>query len=136
RGQGAELGGVSVFTFDSNGKFLSRIEAKSAALKPGAWRLEQARVYAINSPLKEYETYLLATNLTSEQVRESFATPETVSFWQLPLFIKMADQAGLMAAGYRLQYQLLMARPFLLVAMVLLACSVSLRFFRFGGVPQ
>src|SRR5262249_24654449 len=27
-------------------------------------------------------------------------------------------------------------RPFLLIAMVVLAASVSLRFFRFGGVPQ
>jgi lipopolysaccharide export system permease protein len=42
----------------------------------------------------------------------------------------------LVAAGYKLQYQLLIARPFMLAAMVLLACSVSLRFFRFGGVPR
>jgi lipopolysaccharide export system permease protein len=48
----------------------------------------------------------------------------------------MADRAGLRAAGYRLQYQQLLARPFLLAAMVLLAASVSLRFFRFGGVQK
>jgi lipopolysaccharide export system permease protein len=48
----------------------------------------------------------------------------------------MADRAGLMAAGYRLQYQQLLARPFLLAAMVLLAASVSLRFFRMGGVQK
>ena len=41
-----------------------------------------------------------------------------------------------MAAGYRLQYQQLLSRPFLLTAMVLLAASVSLRFFRFGGVQK
>ena len=41
-----------------------------------------------------------------------------------------------MAAGYRLQYQSLLSRPFLLTAMVLLAASVSLRFFRFGGVQK
>jgi lipopolysaccharide export system permease protein len=48
----------------------------------------------------------------------------------------MADHAGLGAAGYRLQYQLLLARPFLLAAMVMLAASVSLRFFRMGGVQK
>jgi lipopolysaccharide export system permease protein len=74
--------------------------------------------------------------LTLEQVRESFATPETVPFWQLPSYIGLADRAGLVAAGYRLQYQLLLARPFLLAAMVMLAASVSLRFFRFGGVQK
>jgi lipopolysaccharide export system permease protein len=69
-------------------------------------------------------------------VRESFATPETVPFWQLPNYIELADRAGLAAAGYRLQYNELLARPFLLCAMVLLAAAVSLRFFRFGGVQK
>ncbi len=82
------------------------------------------------------DTYRLATNLTPEQVRESFATPETVPFWQLPTYIELAERAGLAAAGYRLQYHLLLSRPFLLTAMVLLAASVSLRFFRFGGVQK
>jgi lipopolysaccharide export system permease protein len=48
----------------------------------------------------------------------------------------MADRAGLAAAGYRLQYQKLLARPFMLAAMVLLAAAFSLRFFRFGGVQK
>jgi lipopolysaccharide export system permease protein len=136
RGQGLQLGVVTAFTFDSNGQFRERIEAKSAELKPGYWRLEQARIYASGVPPQEHEAYNLSTSLTAEQVRESFATAETVPFWQLPLYIELADRAGLVAAAYRLQYQLLLARPFLLSAMVLLAASVSLRFFRFGGVPQ
>ena len=48
----------------------------------------------------------------------------------------LRKNSGLAAAGYRVQYQLLLARPFLLAAMILLASSVSLRSFRFGGVPQ
>jgi lipopolysaccharide export system permease protein len=136
REQGARLDVVSIFTYDAAGHFRERIEAKSARLEAGHWRLDQARVYSPTAPPRDLETYLINTTLTSEQVRESFATPETVSFWQLPLYIDRADQAGLGAAGYRLQYQLLLARPFLLTAMVLLAASVSLRFFRFGGVPK
>ena len=48
----------------------------------------------------------------------------------------MAENAGLSASGYRLQYQKLLARPFLLAAMVLLAAAFSLRFFRLGGVQK
>jgi lipopolysaccharide export system permease protein len=136
REQGAVLGGVSVFTFDSDGHFQSRIEAKSATLQQGYWQLNEARVYVSGKAPDIEDSYRLATNLTLEQVRESFATPETVPFWQLPTFIDMADHAGLGAAGYRLQYQLLLARPFLLAAMVMLAASVSLRFFRMGGVQK
>jgi len=136
RDQGATLGNVSVYTFDVDGHFQQRIEARSATLEDGFWRLEDVRLYGSGIPLKIADTYRLNTNLTLEQVRESFATPETVPFWQLPTYIKMADRAGLEAAGYRLQYDGLLARPFLLAAMVLLAASVSLRFFRFGGVQK
>ena len=136
REQGAQLGGVSVFTFDNNGHFQQRIEAKSAALQEGYWLLEDARIYIAGKAPDLEQSYRLPTNLTLEQVRESFATPETVPFWQLPTYIELADRAGLLAAGYRLQYQQLLARPFLLAAMVLLAASVSLRFFRFGGVQK
>jgi lipopolysaccharide export system permease protein len=136
RNQGATLDGITVFAFDDGGRFQQRIEAKSAELESGHWQLREARVYAVGAPVREVQTFLLATNLTREQVRESFATPETLSFWQLPKYIETAEQAGFMAAGYRLQYQLLIARPFLLAAMVMLAGSVSLRFFRFGGVTR
>lgn len=134
--QGATLGNVTVYTFDSDGHFQQRMEARSAKLENGFWQLDDARIYASGSPLQVADSYRLGTNLTLEQVRESFATPETVPFWQLPTYIDMAERAGLEAAGYRLQYHLLLARPFLLAAMVLLAASVSLRFFRFGGVQK
>ena len=136
REQGSSLGNVTVYTFDESGRFAERIEARSAELEHGYWRFDDARIYAPGQRPVIEPAYRLNTNLTLEQVRESFATPETVPFWQLPSYIEMADRAGLAAAGYRLQYNELLARPFLLCAMVLLAAAVSLRFFRFGGVQK
>lgn len=134
--QGVGLNGVSVFTFDPDGHFKQRIEARAAVLEPGVWRLLDARIYEPGILPADRASYPLKTNLTPEQVRESFATPETVPFWELPLYIKIAEHAGLGAAGYRLQFQKLLARPFFLAAMVFLAAAVSLRFFRFGGVQK
>lgn len=136
RQQGLQLGGVSIFRYDASGHFRDRIEAKSATLENGYWRLEEARFYASGVAPAEHETFRLRTTLTPVQVGESFATPETVPFWQLSSYIDLAENAGLAAAGYRLQYYQLLAQPFYLVAMVLLATSVSLRFFRFGGVQK
>jgi lipopolysaccharide export system permease protein len=136
RDQGIALNGVSVFTFDAAGHYRQRIEARAAVLEPGVWRLLDARVYELGILPADHAEYRLKTSLTLEQVRESFATPETVPFWELPLYIKIAEHAGLVAAGYRLQFQKLLARPFLLSAMVFLAAAVSLRFFRFGGVQK
>jgi lipopolysaccharide export system permease protein len=136
REQGLKLASITAFTFNAAGEFKERIEAQEAELTPGAWQLTQARVYAPNAPPASFESYMLPTKLTREQVAESFAAPDTVGFWHLPTYIRFAEDSGLAAAGYRLQYQLLIARPFLLAAMILLAASVSLRAFRFGGVPQ
>jgi lipopolysaccharide export system permease protein len=136
REQGLKLSTITVFTFNANGEFKERIEAQDAELKDGGWQLNQARIFAPNVPTQLVATYMLPTKLTREQVAETFAAPDTVGFWHLPTYIRYAEDAGLAAAGYRLQYQLLLARPFLLAAMILLAASVSLRAFRFGGVPQ
>lgn len=136
REQGVRLSGVTAFTFDTAGKFLDRIEAKQATLESGHWRLEDVKIFPLGSAPIEKPSHLLPTNLTPEQVRETFATPETVPFWQLPGYIELAERAGLGAAGYRLQYHKLIARPFFLAAMVLLAAAFSLRFFRMGGVQK
>ena len=45
RDQGINLNGVSVFTFDTEGHFKQRIEARAAVLEPGVWVLRDARVY-------------------------------------------------------------------------------------------
>jgi lipopolysaccharide export system permease protein len=134
REQGVMLSKVTAFVFDQDNRFLERVEADSAVLETGHWHLEDARVYAVGAPPEDRASYRLATHLTPAQVRESFSTPETVPFWQLPQFIGMAEQSGVSAAGYRLQYQKLLAQPLLLAGTVLLAAAFSLRFFRFGGV--
>jgi lipopolysaccharide export system permease protein len=136
RQQGIQLGGVTVFRFDLSGRFQDRIEAKSATLEPGYWRLEEARFYASGAAAVERDSFRLRTTLTPAQVGESFATPETVPFWQLSTYIELAENAGIAAAGYRFQYYQLLAQPFYLIAMVLLASAVSLRFFRMGGVQK
>jgi lipopolysaccharide export system permease protein len=136
RQQGVELGGVTIFRYDPAGTFRDRIEAKSATLEPGFWRLDDARFYASGVPPQERDTVRLKTTLTRAQVGESFATPETVPFWQLTSYIELAENAGLGAAGYRLQYFQLLVQPLFLASMVLLAASVGLRFFRMGGVQK
>jgi lipopolysaccharide export system permease protein len=134
--QGRQLRDVTVFLFDDNHSLVERIDAEAAEHRPGHWLLSQARVYrGQNEPLS-FQRYTVGTTLTQTQIRESFSVAEAVSFWQLPHVIRLADQSGLNASRYRLQYQSLLARPFLLGAMVLIAATVSLRVFRYGGIGQ
>jgi len=134
--QGQRLTGLTVFRFDPSYQFKERIEAREATLEHGFWLFKSVRRYSLDSPPVNQDSFRLATSLTPVQVRNSFSTPETVSFWQLPAYIRSSENSGFASAGYRLQYQKLVAQPFLLIAMVMLAAAVSLRFFRFGGVQK
>jgi lipopolysaccharide export system permease protein len=134
--QGGRLTGLTVFRFDTALQFKERIEAREAALEEGRWVFKGVRRFFLDSPSVEQDNLYVATTLTQAQVRNSFSTPETVSFWQLPNYIRSSESSGFATAGYRLQYHKLIAQPFLLAAMVMLAASVSLRFFRMGGVQK
>jgi lipopolysaccharide export system permease protein len=133
-GSTATITGVTVFGFDQDGAFARRIEAREATLHEGYWELKEARVLAPDEEPQSYDTYVMASNLEPSQVRQSFTPPESVPFWELEETIARTERAGLDATRYRLQHDVLLARPLLLIAMVFVAASVSLRFFRFGGV--
>ncbi|MCX7325356.1 MAG: LptF/LptG family permease [Hyphomicrobiales bacterium] len=122
-GQGRELNGVTFFNYDLSGRFIDRTEAR-------------ARVVSTIDEPQSYATAVIATNLGVEQVRRNFTPPEQVSYWDLPEVIDRTERAGLDATRYKLQQAALTARPVLLVAMIMVAATVSLRFFRFGGVAR
>jgi lipopolysaccharide export system permease protein len=134
--QGVRLTGLTLFRFDTQNQFKERIEAREATLEEGHWLIKSVRRFSLDAPPVDEDHFILPTSLTPSQVRNSFSTPETVSFWQLPGYIRSSESSGFATAGYRLQYQKLLAQPFLLAAMVMLAAAVSLRFFRFGGVQK
>ena len=132
--QGLALTGVTVFVFDSNGKFNERIDAARAELKDGFWRMEDAWVARTGTEPEKYATYLLSTYLTPERVADALGSLISVSFWDLPGLIEVAEKAKLSSSRLHVQYQMLVSRPLLCIAMVILAATVSLRSFRSGGI--
>ncbi|MFD1702690.1 LPS export ABC transporter permease LptG [Methylopila henanensis] len=133
---GVTLNGVTVFSFTPDGEFRERIEARTARLVADAWDLDEARVIAVGREPQVLPRYRLATNLSAAQVRETLGAKTMVGFWDLPDAIALAGRAGLSPLRHQLQLQELLARPALLIAMVLIAATVALRFFRFGGVAR
>ena len=131
--QGLSLAGVIVFQFDAQGRFVERIDADRANLADGYWELQGAIVSRPGREPESFDTYTVSTYLTRERVGEALGSEIAVSLWQLPSLIEVAEKAGLSAARYKMQYALLISRPMLLMAMVILAATVSLRSFRSGG---
>lgn len=134
--KGKVLSGVSVFLFDKSNRFLERLEAKSAVLQDGYWQLNQAWSYSANEQPVFHETYILSTFLTPTQVLDFIGSADSISFWNLPRFIENAEIAELPATQFKVQYQLLLSRPLLLISMVLLAATCSIKAFRFGNIQN
>ena len=132
--QGLSLTGVTVFVFDHAGKFSERIDASHAELKEGFWRIEDAWVARVGREAEKFDTYLLSTYLTPERVADALGTLISVSFWDLPGLIEVAEKAQLSSSRLHIQYQMLVSRPLLCLAMVILAATVSLGSFRSGGI--
>lgn len=131
---GLELRTVTIHTFNRAGGLAERIDAGRAVLRDGYWELSDVSVVSSGQEPERYEQYVLATNLVRDHVQERLSSVETISFYDLPRYIGLTEQAGLPAARLRLQYQILLARPWLLMAMVLIAATVSLRLFRLGNI--
>jgi lipopolysaccharide export system permease protein len=132
--KGLQLNGVTAFVYDSKGAFRERVDAGRATLLDGFWKLEDVTVSRPGEEAARYGSYLLSTHLTPERVSDALGRVIAVSFWELPGLIEVAEKAKLSTAGLRLQYELLLSRPFLCLVMVLLAATVSLKSFRSGGI--
>lgn len=133
RPENLELSGVSIFVFDEAGAYQERIDAPIALLKPGRWELREATVYTGRREPRREGVHVVPTGLDMATIEESFASPETISFWALPRFIQTLEATGFSAVRHRLHYQSLLAQPLLFCAMVLFAAAFSLRMPRRGG---
>ena len=127
------LDNVAIFFFDSHTRFTSRIDAKSARLETGEWLIEDGVRWRPDRPPETFASWRLPTQLTQRKIEESFASPDTMSFWDLPGFIELLERSGFPAQRHRLHYDVLLARPFLMCALVLVAAIFSLRMQRRGG---
>jgi lipopolysaccharide export system permease protein len=134
--QGVKLEDVTIFLYGAADRFQGRIDARSAVLGKGNWTLQDAWASGTTAQLRHYPTYNLPTRLTPTRIQESFAAPDTLSFWALPGFIDTARQAGFSATRYRLYYDSLLMLPAMFAAMVLVAASFSLRLARLGGLGR
>ncbi|MCE2510178.1 MAG: LPS export ABC transporter permease LptG [Alphaproteobacteria bacterium] len=118
---------VTIFLFEGADRFASRIDAKSARLQKGHWQLEEAWLTSPDHPAKFAGSHRVKTDLTLEKIQDSFASPETLSFWELPVFIDTLEKAGFSARRHRMHWHSLLAEPLLFCSMVLIAATFMLR---------
>ena len=129
---GLLLGNAMFLRIDPNGEVLERSDARRARLEHGKWILSDVRTFRAGQPEVDSKHVEVKTNLEPEFVRESLSNPKTVPFFELPHKVDVARSYGLSGNTFAVQFQTLVALPFLFVSMTLIAAVVSLRFARMG----
>jgi lipopolysaccharide export system permease protein len=127
---------VSLWRLAGNDRPLARIEAPRARLLPGRWALEDSVTFNADRSAGPRALVYFPTDLTPDRIENSFASPDTLSFWALPGFIAVLEAAGFSAVRHQLHFQSLLALPVLAAAMALLSAGFSMRTSRRGGVAQ
>lgn len=125
--------------FDEAGALQERILADSARLQDQAWDLRGLRRWQVRgsetdqpNAIVQLDEAQLPTNLTSDQILDSFAPPQTISVWQLPKTIQQLEQSGFTAVRHKIFLQTSFALPLMFVAMVLIGAGFTMRHVRFG----
>ncbi len=138
RNRGQLLNGVTAYHFTATGFIKERIDASSAEYMPASggrpayWNFKDVSLSNYGQLPRKLAQYQLDTDLSVGQLDTVATIASDVSFWGLPARIKQAEKADRVSSNYRMQYQVLLARPLFFIAMVLIAATVSLKFVRFG----
>ena len=136
----ARLLDVSFFIYTTNAQgrrtFSERIDATSASLSNGSWRLIDAVGAQTGQRAVRYATLDLPSSLADEEAFDRFARPEATPFWSLPGQIARIQDAGFSSTTYRLRLQQLLATPLMFAAMSILAAAFSLRLMRLGDLAR
>ena len=137
--EGTELRNAIFQQFDEGAALHTRIDAPVASLTEGNWKLTDATVYTIRldvaAPAEErlVPALNIPTNMTASEIQNSFAQPDSISFWRLPQVIEGMEAAGFSARRHKAHFHAMLALPALLAAMTLIAAAFAIRPPRFAS---
>ena len=126
---------VSVIEVDERTQVIRRIEAFVATLEDGNLNLRDVRIYKTGQQVEVLNSLQYPTEMNLQRIKDNFVDPEAISFWNLPDTIEFYEASGFSVQRHKMRYLSLVALPFLLMAMVLVAGIFSLKASqRQGGV--
>lgn len=136
KGKVLTTGRMTVLRLSPETTLEQRIEAQSAKLESGGWQLHQVALLEPDAAPRHETGLWFPSDLTVRRVQESFASPNALSVWALPGFIRLLARAGFSTTRHELAFQTLLALPLLCATMSLVAAGFSMRPARRGGAGR
>lgn len=120
-----EFKNLMIFEFTKDGEFVKRVDAKSAVLKEQNWEIADVNILQ-NNKQQNFKTHMESTTISMEQIQQSTVPPETISFFHMPSFIKMLEEAGLNTSSYSMLWHQQIAKIGMMIGFIFLAASFCL----------
>jgi lipopolysaccharide export system permease protein len=117
------LSQVSIYEFTHENTLVCRFDAKEAIFTTGSLSLTDVSCAYPDGRKESFDQYTFFSELTYAQIQENSASPDTISFWRLPEFIRLLDQLQLSSMKYRLYWHSLIAQIFFTMSMVLMGAA-------------
>jgi len=127
---------TTFIAFSHDGEPLQRIMADKARLGDGAWHLSKVKLWDLElgvnaeANAEVLDSYDVPSSLTRDRIIDSFGKPEYISIWELPDFIAQLEQSGFSARCYGVWFQMELARPLFLLALVMMSAAFTMRHAR------
>ena len=86
---------VMVLRYGPNDRFDGRIDSATAVLRDGQWQMQNTLLFVPGEPPVRKAVHAIPTTLTLASIQESFSSPRSVSFWDLPRFIDSLEALGI-----------------------------------------
>ncbi len=134
--RGLLLGDATFVRLDTDGNLLERFDARSATLERGGWQLEDVRRSALNEVPATLASVRIPSTLDPAFVENRLTEPEVIPIYDLPSNIRQARRMGLSTSRFATHFHSLIALPWLMVAMTLIAATTALPLGRMGQSPR
>jgi len=114
---------LTIYEFDQNLNFLTRIESESANINSFKWILKNVKIInnegkILSSNLKEF-SYISAYDL--KKIKSLYTNLDTISFWNIESQIKLLEERGYSTKEMESKLHRSLAYPFFLLSMILLS---------------
>tara|TARA_B100001093_G_scaffold452274_1_gene460216 strand:- start:2224 stop:3321 length:1098 start_codon:yes stop_codon:yes gene_type:complete len=125
--EGEILNNFMILEYNQKGSFTGRLNGKKAKLENGYWILYEVIEYPRYSDSNFHKKLIYNTTIKYQDISNSLISPENISIYQLNDFINLIEKLGYSAIDHKLQYYSLILLPFLILSLVFLANSLTIR---------
>lgn len=125
--EGEILNNFMILEYNQKGSFTGRLDGRKAKLENGYWILYDVTEYPRYSDSKFHSELIYKTTIKYQDISNSLISPDNISIYQLNEFIKLIEKLGYSAIDHKLQYYSLLFLPLLVLSLVFLGNSLTLK---------